>query len=575
MVAIEKVSTQPIADQKMGTSGLRKRVALIENTPHYLENFVQSILNVVIGTKDSGDVQIVVGGDGRYFNKRAIQVIVEMLYANRLEKQNITVLIGQNGIISTPAVSSIIRHLKAELGGIILTASHNPGGPENDWGIKYNAPNGGPANETITDKIYAETTKIKEYKITKDFPKLDLSKVGEVFKDEHFKVQVIDSVDVYLNLLRSIFDFDAIKKLLARSDFKFVFDAMHGVTGVYAQRILRDELGAKTLMRENTLEDFGGAHPDPNLTYAADLVEKLFDPNGDVDFGAASDGDGDRNMVVGKQFFVTPSDSVAIIADYATKCIPYFKKTGGLKGLARSMPTSTAIDRVAQKLGVNCYEVPTGWKFFGNLFDDGKLSICGEESFGTGSDHIREKDGLWAVLSWLQILAYENANSDKKVSVGDIVRRHWKQYGRSFYVRYDYENVDGAGANKMMDRLSQAIEKDGGDFLKKGTKYDDYEIESCTEFSYKDPVDGSVTRKQGIIVKFTDGSRFVVRLSGTGSSGATVRLYMEKYIPYSEDKDDLIMNGDSKELVKPLFKVAAKITDLNHFTERESPTVIT
>jgi phosphoglucomutase len=575
MVHTETVATKPIADQKMGTSGLRKRVELIEKTPHYLENFIQSILNVVIATQDSGDVKLVIGGDGRYFNKRAIQVIVEILWANRLDKQRITVLIGHNGLMSTPAVSSVIRHEKAELGGLILTASHNPGGPENDWGIKYNAPNGGPAIETITDKIYAESTKITQYKIARDFPQLDLSKIGGAYQDDNFTVHVIDSVATYLDLLRSIFDFDSIKKLLARPDFKFTFDAMHGVTGAYATRILRDELGANSLMREQPLEDFGGAHPDPNLTYAAELVESLFDPNGDIDFGAASDGDGDRNMVIGKQFFVTPSDSVAVIADYATKCIPYFKRTGGIKGLARSMPTSTAVDRVAQKLGVPCYEVPTGWKFFGNLFDDGKLSICGEESFGTGSDHIREKDGLWAVLSWLQILAYENANADHKVSVGDIVRRHWKEYGRSFYVRYDYENVDGAGANQLMDRLSKAIEQNGGDILKKGTKYDDYEVESATEFEYTDPVDHSVTRKQGVIVKFTDGSRFVLRLSGTGSSGATVRLYMEKYIPYSQDKDDLIMNGDSKELVKPLFAVAAKISDLNHFTQRESPTVIT
>ncbi len=574
MVKVETVSTKPIADQKMGTSGLRKRVELIEKTQNYLENFVQSILNVVLQTQASGDVQLVIGGDGRYFNKRAIQVIVEMLYANRLEKQNITVLVGQNGIMSTPAVSSVIRHYKAELGGLILTASHNPGGPENDWGIKYNAPNGGPAIETITDKIYVETTKINEYKIARDFPQLDLSKVGEAFKSDNLTVKVIDPVTVYLELLRTIFDFDAIKKLLARKDFNFTFDAMHGVTGAYAQRILRDELGAKSLMREETLEDFGGAHPDPNLTYAAELVEALFDPKGEIDFGAASDGDGDRNMVIGKGFFVTPSDSVAVIADYATKCIPYFKKTGGLKGLARSMPTSTAIDRVAKKLGVHCYEVPTGWKFFGNLFDDGKLSICGEESFGTGSDHIREKDGLWAVLSWLQILAHEN-QGDEKVSVGSIVKRHWKEYGRSFYVRYDYENVDSSGANQLMERLSKAIEQQGGDILKAGTKYDDFEVESCEEFSYTDPVDHSVTRKQGIIVKFTDGSRFVLRLSGTGSSGATVRLYMEKYIPYSQDKDDLIMNGDAKELVKPLFKVAEKISNLNHFTQRETPTVIT
>ncbi|KAL0488885.1 phosphoglucomutase [Acrasis kona] len=574
MVSIQTVATKPIPDQKMGTSGLRKRVKLIESTPNYLENFVQSILNVVLDTQQSGDVSIVLGGDGRYFNKQAIQVIVQMLFANRREKQNIKVLIAENGVMSTPAVSAVIRKYKTELGGLILTASHNPGGPENDWGIKYNAPNGGPANETTTDKIYQETLKISEYKIARDLPSIDFAKVGPAYSQDHFSVEIIDSVKDYLELLKTIFDFDAIKKLLSRKDFNFTFDAMHGATGIYSEKILKAELGAGQLLRSDNLPDFGGAHPDPNLTYAPELVELMFDKQGNVDLGAASDGDGDRNMIIGKDFFVTPSDSVAVIADYAQKCIPYFKKSG-IKGLARSMPTSTAIDRVAQDLNVKCYETPTGWKFFGNLFDDGKLSICGEESFGTGSDHIREKDGLWAVLSWLSILAYEFESTGDKVTVASIVKQHWKKFGRSFYVRYDYENVDGQGANDLVQRISEQIQQGGGDLLKAGTQYDDYKVESSEEFEYEDPVDKSVTKKQGLIVKFTDGSRFVIRLSGTGSSGATVRLYMEKYIPYTQDQHDLIMSGDSKELVKPLFKVAQNITKLNHYTQRESPTVIT
>jgi len=588
---IETVQTTPIPDQKMGTSGLRKRVKLVQSTPNYLDNFVQSIINVVYTQHGNNqNLQLVVGGDGRYFNKQAIQKIVEMFYANWVhllqkkngsaENCNLTILVGQEGLMSTPAVSAVIRHVKSELGGLILTASHNPGGPDNDWGIKYNAQNGGPAIESITDAIYNQTVNIKEFhrvKANDSFPHLDLSRkevnaLETKFGNNQFTVRVIDSVQIYSDLLFSIFDMNAIQSLLKNPNFKMIYDSMNGITGLYTTQILGGKLGvsADSLMNATPLEDFGGGHPDPNLTYAADLVKKLFD--GEADFGAASDGDGDRNMILGEKFFVTPSDSVAVIADYATKCIPYFSKSGGLKGLARSMPTSTAVDRVAHALGVPCYEVPTGWKFFGNLFDAGKLSICGEESFGTGSDHIREKDGMWAVLSWLQILAYENNKSDKKVSVRDIVVDHWRKYGRSFYTRYDFEEVEKKGADEMMDRMSEMIQK--GE-LRKGDKFGEYTVESAVEFEYSDPVDNSVTRKQGVIVHFADGSRIIFRLSGTGSVGATVRLYMEKYVEYNQNNETQVLNGDSPVVCKPLYPVAQQISKMKEFTGRDEATVIT
>lgn len=595
---IETIATTPIPDQKMGTSGLRKRVKVIESTPNYLDNFVQSIINVVYNRHDNDqNLQLVVGGDGRYYNRTAIQKIIEMFYANwtvllqaktssgnaPAQNCNLTLLVGQNGLMSTPATSAVIRSVKSELGGLILTASHNPGGPDNDWGIKYNAPNGGPAIETITDAIYQQTLRLTQLHrtpvVNSKFPQVDLSKKEvnalevKFGESNTFTVRVIDSVRIYSDLLFEIFDMKAIESLLKRSDFKMIYDSMHGITGLYTTEILGGKLGvsADSLMNATPLEDFGGGHPDPNLAYAPDLVRKLF--NGEADFGAASDGDGDRNMILGDKCFVTPSDSVAIIADYATKCIPYFAKTGGLKGLARSMPTSTAIDRVAQALGVPCYEVPTGWKFFGNLFDAGKLSICGEESFGTGSDHIREKDGMWAVLSWLQILAYENGKSDAgKVSVRDIVVNHWKKYGRSFYTRYDFEEVDKKGADDMVDRMSKMIESGG---LKQGDVFGDYTVQSAVEFEYTDPIDHSITRKQGIIVQFTDGSRIIFRLSGTGSVGATVRLYMEKYVPYSQENEDQVLNGDSPTVCKPLYPVAQQISKLKEYTGRDEATVIT
>jgi len=579
------VKTQPIPGQKMGTSGLRVKVRLVEQTPNFLENFSQSVFNIILSqeylleNKISSEkqsenfLQLVIGGDGRYYNKTAIQTILKVLYANAVNRNlKIHVKVGQNGTISTPAVSCIIRKYQAELGGLILTASHNPGGPNNDWGIKYNAPNGGPAPEKITDRIYDQSVKITEY-LHSDLPNIDFSQVAEnVFADGHFRVSVIDAVEDYYELLSTIFDMDKIRKLLTGGSFNLLFDAMHGVTGNYAKRILAEKLGAdehKNLINYQPSEDFGGGHPDPNLTYAEELVKKVLkDENTNIDLGAASDGDGDRNMILGKHFFVTPSDSVAVIADYAQKCIPYFQKRG-IAGLARSMPTSTAIDRVAKELGVNIYEVPTGWKYFGNLFDAGKLSICGEESFGTGSDHIREKDGMWAVLGWLSILAFENEN--KKVSVADIVQNHWKKYGRSYYTRYDYEEVSSEGANNMMSHIRDTyVTPFLANQLSEESKnlFAQYNIASVEEFSYKDPIDGSFTGKQGMIFKLQDQSRIIFRLSGTGSSGATIRVYMEKYIA---DRID----GNPLEEAKPLAHIAQTVSKLAEFTGRNEPTVIT
>ncbi|EFC48945.1 phosphoglucomutase [Naegleria gruberi] len=565
-LTIRKQATQPIPGQKMGTSGLRVKVKLVENTPSFLENFSQSVFNIILSSEqgligkvnDQGCLQMVIGGDGRYYNKKAIQTILKILYANAVARNlKIHVRVGQDGVVSTPAVSCMIRKYKAELGGLILTASHNPGGPNNDWGIKYNAPNGGPAPEKITDIIYQQSTQITEYHTCDEFPEIDFSHISDVFSDEHLKVSVIDPVDDYYELLSTIFDMEKIKKLIQRDDFNLLFDAMHGVTGPYAKRILHEKLGAdpqKNLINYVPSEDFGKGHPDPNLTYAEELVKKVLnDENSIIDLGAASDGDGDRNMILGKHFFVTPSDSVAIIADYAQRCIPYFQKSG-ISGLARSMPTSTALDRVAKALGVNIYEVPTGWKYFGNLFDAGKLSICGEESFGTGSDHIREKDGMWAVLSWLSIMAFENENT--KTSVADIVKNHWKKYGRSYYTRYDYEEVSSEGANNMMSHIRDTY------------LFESLSVASCEEFSYTDPIDNSFTGKQGMIFKLVDQSRIVFRLSGTGSSGATVRVYMEKYNP---DR----LDGNPLEEVKPLAHVALTVSKLAEFTGRNEPTVIT
>jgi phosphoglucomutase len=518
---VKTVPTTPYEGQAPGTSGLRKKVSVFKQ-PNYLQNFVQSVFDALPPNELKG-CTLVIGGDGRYYNNDAFQVIIKMAAANGVGK----LLIGKDGIFSTPAVSATIRKRKC-YGGIILTASHNPGGPNGDFGIKYNISNGGPAPENVTNAIFAKTKVIKEYKIA-DIPNVDLSTLGS-HRFGSFEVEVIDAVDDYVELMKKIFDFGALKKFLARPGFRILIDSMHGVTGPYVKRIFVDELGAPLTFTQHTIPkpDFGGGHPDPNLTYAATLVERLYSKTEHIDFGAAFDGDGDRNMILGKDFFVTPSDSVAIISANAT-VIPYYKK--GLAAVSRSMPTSQALDRVAAKLSLPFYEVPTGWKFFGNLMDKyekeqpEKGFICGEESFGTGSAHIREKDGIWAVLCWLSILAAKNPDASRPlVTVADIVKEHWRIFGRNYYSRYDYEECDSKGAADMMDYLIAQTKA-----LKPGNKVHGFVLAKADEFEYKDPVDGSVSSHQGIRFIFDDGSRVVYRLSGTGSVGATIRIYIEKF----------------------------------------------
>ncbi|KAL1219825.1 Phosphoglucomutase [Cardamine amara subsp. amara] len=557
-IEIKSLPTKPIEGQKTGTSGLRKKVKVFMEE-NYLANWIQALFNS-LPLEDYKNATLVLGGDGRYFNKEAAQIIIKIAAGNGVGE----ILVGKEGILSTPAVSAVIRKRKAN-GGFIMSASHNPGGPEYDWGIKFNYSSGQPAPESITDKIYGNTLSISEIKVA-EIPDIELSQVG-VTKYGNFSVEVIDPVSDYLELMEEVFDFNLIRGLLSRSDFGFMFDAMHAVTGAYAKPIFVNNLGAKPDSISNgvPLEDFGHGHPDPNLTYAKDLVDVMYRDDG-PDFGAASDGDGDRNMVLGNKFFVTPSDSVAIIAANAQEAIPYFR--AGPKGLARSMPTSGALDRVAEKLKLPFFEVPTGWKFFGNLMDAGKLSICGEESFGTGSDHIREKDGIWAVLAWLSILAHRNKDKkpgDKLVSVADVVKEYWATYGRNFFSRYDYEECESEGANKMIEYLRDIVSKS-----KAGESYGNYVLQFADDFSYTDPVDGSVASKQGVRFVFTDGSRIIFRLSGTGSAGATVRIYIEQFEP-DVSKHDM----DAQIALKPLIDLALSVSKLKDFTGREKPTVIT
>ncbi|MEO0769248.1 MAG: alpha-D-glucose phosphate-specific phosphoglucomutase [Cyanobacteria bacterium J06649_4] len=541
---IKTVSTTPFDDQKPGTSGLRKQVPTFQK-PNYLENFIQATFNSL---DELAGKTLVVGGDGRYYNRPAIQTILKMAAANSVGK----VLVGQGGILSTPAASCLIRKYGA-IGGIILSASHNPGGPEGDFGVKYNVSNGGPAPEKITNAIFENSKSISEYK-TVDAEDIDLDSLGSV-KIEDMDVDVVDSVADYVELMEKLFDFDKIGQLLT-SDFSMCMDSLHAVTGPYAKQIFEQALGAKagTVTNGEPLEDFGGGHPDPNLVYAHDLVETMFAKDA-PDFGAASDGDGDRNMILGNNFFVNPSDSLALIAANA-KLVPGYKD--GLSGIARSMPTSQAADRVAEKLGLDCYETPTGWKFFGNLLDADKITVCGEESFGTGSNHVREKDGLWAVLFWLNILA------ERKQSVEEIVVEHWKTYGRNFYSRHDYEGVDSGKANELMDGLRAQFDTLPGKAL------GDYTVDYADDFSYEDPIDGSVSKKQGVRIGFTDGSRMVFRLSGTGTKGATVRLYLESYEPDASKHD-----VDPQEALKPLIVIADEVSKLQALTGRDKPTVIT
>ncbi len=540
------VTTTPFSDQKPGTSGLRKAVTAFQK-PHYLENFVQSIFDSLENCQGQ---TLVVGGDGRYYNRQAIQTILKMAAANGFAR----VKVGHRGILSTPAASCVIRKYQT-LGGIILSASHNPGGPNGDFGIKYNISNGGPAPEKVTEAIYARSKVIDSYKIVDVINDVNLDTLGES-KIGNMTVEVIDSVQDYQELMESLFDFDRIQKMVTGSDFKMCIDSMHAVTGPYAHAIFEQRLGAGVGCVQNgvPLEDFGGGHPDPNLVYAHDLVEVLFG-NFAPDFGAASDGDGDRNMILGRKFFVTPSDSLAILAANA-KLVPGYSQ--GLAGIARSMPTSQAPDRVAAQLGIDCYETPTGWKFFGNLLDAGKATLCGEESFGTGSNHIREKDGLWAVLFWLNVLAA------KQQPVEQIVRDHWQTYGRNYYSRHDYEGVDSERANTLMKGLQ------GGMGSLKGKKFGSYEVEYSDDFSYTDPVDGSVSKNQGVRIGFTDGSRIVFRLSGTGTQGATLRLYVENY-----EADVAKQNIDTQQALGDLIAIADEVAQIRTHTGMDKPTVIT
>ncbi len=541
---IRTVSTTPFDDQKPGTSGLRKKVPVFQQ-PNYAENFIQSIFDALSGF---GGRLLVVGGDGRYYNREVIGKVIAMAAANGFGK----VMVGQGGILSTPAASHLIRKYKA-FGGIILSASHNPGGPRQDFGIKYNAGNGGPAPEKITDAIYARSKEIREYRIA-EIGEIDIDTIGTV-EAGGMEVEIVDPVRDYADLMESLFDFEALRKLFA-SGFRMRFDAMHAVTGPYATEIFERRLGAAPGSCRNfrPLPDFGGHHPDPNLVHAKHLYDEMMGPDA-PDFGAASDGDGDRNLIIGKGIFVTPSDSLALLAANATVAPAY---TGGLAGIARSMPTSGAADRVAQKLGVGLYETPTGWKFFGNLLDAGMATICGEESAGTGSSHVREKDGLWAVLLWLSILAA------RRESVSEIVTKHWATYGRNYYSRHDYEEVDAAGANALMEELREKLAS------LPGTQVFGLTIETADDFAYHDPVDGSVSVQQGIRILFEGGSRVVFRLSGTGTSGATLRVYIERYEP------DAGRHGlDTQVALADLIAAADEIAGIRRHTGRELPSVIT
>lgn len=545
---VRAVPTAPFQDQRPGTSGLRKKTRVFMQ-PNYLENFVQAVFNVVRkrGEGELGAETLVVGGDGRYHNKEAAQIILRMAAANGFGN----VLVGRDGILSTPAVSATIRGRQA-MGGLVLSASHNPGGIDADFGIKYNIANGGPAPEAMTSEIYQETLRLTRY-LTLDHSDIDLNQEGN-FLLGNTRVTVIDSLADYTALMEELFDFKALSDFFA-SGFRMCFDAMNAVTGPYAHHILEERLGARpgTVINGQPLEDFGGHHPDPNLVHAAELVARL-NSDGAPDFGAACDGDGDRNLILGRKFFVSPGDSLAIIAEHAPRSIPGYRK--GLAGVARSMPTSSAVDRVAAALNVHCYETPTGWKFFGNLMDAGLCTMCGEESFGTGSNHIREKDGLWAVLCWLSILASE------RKSVAEIVGDHWRQFGRSYYQRHDYEGLQSEAATRMVDELRAKLPS------LQDNPVGESRVATADDFSYTDPVDSSVSSHQGLRIILEDGSRIIFRLSGTGTEGATLRIYVEQY-----RKNDFDSPVD--EVLKPLIEYARQVIKLREYCGRDEASIIT
>lgn len=542
---INTIQTQAYSDQKPGTSGLRKKVKVFQQE-HYLANFVQAIFSSL---EESDNKTLVIGGDGRYFNRSAIQIIIKIAAANGFTD----FIIGQGGLLSTPAASHLIRKYQA-LGGLILSASHNPGGPDEDFGIKYNISNGGPAPENYTNAFFDYSKSITSYKLA-ELPEIDLDKAGTQTIDQ-LNIRIIDPVDDYAELMASLFDFDLLKQVISSGKLSLRFDAMHAITGPYATRILEDILGAPkgSVINATPLEDFGGHHPDPNLAHAKELADLMFSAAA-PDFAAASDGDGDRNMILGNNIFVTPSDSLAIIAANAQLAPGY---ATGISGVARSMPTSQAVDRVAKVMNLPCFETPTGWKFFGNLLDADKITLCGEESFGTGSNHVREKDGLWAVLFWLNILA------KKAQPVSQIVTEHWQKYGRDIYCRHDYEAVETDIANGIMDHLRAQLP------ALSGQSFGQYKVQYADEFSYTDPVDNSISKQQGIRIGFTDGSRIIFRLSGTGTVGATLRIYLEKY-----EADANKHNQDPQNALSELIELAEQLCEVKKRTGRTQPTVIT
>ncbi|MDU8910652.1 alpha-D-glucose phosphate-specific phosphoglucomutase [Aestuariicoccus sp. MJ-SS9] len=543
-MSVQTIATQPIEGQKPGTSGLRKKTRVFQGH-HYLENFIQSIWNGIGGVAGK---TLVLGGDGRHFNAEAAQVVLRMAAASGAAK----VIVGQNALLSTPAASNLIRDRGTD-GGIILSASHNPGGPDGDFGVKFNTPNGGPAPESVTNKIFEATKTLTEYRIF-EAQDVNLSILGASMLGDT-EIEVVDPVAEYAKLMERLFDFGAIRALF-EGGFRMRFDAMHAVTGPYATAILEDRLGAApgTVVNGIPLPDFGKGHPDPNPIWAKTLMDEMMGADA-PDFGAASDGDGDRNMIVGRGCYVTPSDSLAVLAANAT-VVPAYAE--GLKGVARSMPTSRAVDRVAAHLGIDCYETPTGWKFFGNLLDAGRATLCGEESAGTGSDHVREKDGLWAVLFWLNILAA------KGQPVSELMAAHWRDFGRNYYSRHDYEGVDSAAANALMDDLRARL----ADLP--GTEAAGLTVEAADEFAYDDPVDGSRSEGQGLRIDLTGGARIVLRLSGTGTEGATLRVYLER-LEADPDK----MDADPQEALAPVIAAANHIAGIADRTGRTAPDVIT